>query len=100
MAPLCGGLATHYASWRVMQLALFVTGVLVGTAMYFLLPETSQPRARGIDKLYEQQGTTQWRWVWLNPFKSLALFRSPNLLAVVSPLATFTLASEMTLTAT
>ncbi|ETW85087.1 major facilitator superfamily [Heterobasidion irregulare TC 32-1] len=82
LAPLCGGLATHYASWRVMQLALFVTGVLVGTAMYFLLPETSQPHARGIDKLYEQQGTTQWRWVWLNPFKSLALFRSPNLLAV------------------
>ncbi|THH13705.1 hypothetical protein EW146_g6541 [Bondarzewia mesenterica] len=82
LAPLFGGLATHYASWRVMQLALFVAAVVVGISMHFFLPETSQPRSRGIVKLCEEEGTVEWRWVWLNPFKSLALFRSPNILAV------------------
>ncbi|KAA1475901.1 MFS general substrate transporter [Dentipellis sp. KUC8613] len=74
LAPLAGGLATHYASWRVMQFALFVAAIIAYLLMFFFLPETSQPHARGVDKL------DRWRWVWLNPFRSMMWFRSPNLL--------------------
>lgn len=65
--------------------------------MFVYLPETSQPRSRGIDKLLESESSLDGeddadgsskqrgrRWVWLNPFQSVAMFRSPNLLAVVS----------------
>ncbi|KAI0035569.1 MFS general substrate transporter [Vararia minispora EC-137] len=85
LAPMIGGLVAHYASWRVMQLCLAISAVCLFCGMYTWLPETSQPRARGIDKLLEGEGAgseKQWRWVWLNPFSDLALLRSPNLLAV------------------
>lgn len=66
--------------------------------MIVYLPETAQPRSRGIDKLLESEGSLDGdeddvdgrrkgkgrRWVWLNPFQSISMFRSPNLLAVVS----------------
>ncbi|KAI0062171.1 MFS general substrate transporter [Artomyces pyxidatus] len=82
LAPLAGGLAAHYASWRVMQGALFLTGITSFTFMYFLLPETSQPGTTGMEKMLASEGKdARRRWIWLNPFKHLTLFRSPNILA-------------------
>lgn len=47
------------------------------------LPETCHQGTRGIDKL---GGTASSRkFVWINPFASLGLLRSPNLLAMVRP---------------
>ena len=48
----------------------------------FFLPETSHPGARGIDKLLEKGEKPGF--VVLNPFSSLWLLRSPNILLVVS----------------
>lgn len=80
-----------------MQFVLFIASTLLDLFMLAYLPETSQPRSRGIDKLLESEGSLEGeddaggsskqrrrRWVWLNPFQSVAMFRSPNLLAVVS----------------
>ncbi|KII89528.1 hypothetical protein PLICRDRAFT_109834 [Plicaturopsis crispa FD-325 SS-3] len=87
LAPLAGGLAAHYASWRVMQLSLGLSGLIAFVLMYFLLPETSHPNARGIDKLAAEEGlpegVTPRKWVWVNPMGSLRLLRSPNLVAVM-----------------
>jgi hypothetical protein len=85
---MVGGFVAHYASWRVMQLILAIAATFLYILMYCLLPETSQPRARGIDKLFEAEGALgdkRCRWIWLNPFSDLALLRSPNILAVVGP---------------
>ncbi|KAI0933391.1 hypothetical protein AcV5_005547 [Taiwanofungus camphoratus] len=80
IAPLAGGIATHYGSWRYMQYVLFLAGSLAFISSMLYLPETSHPGSRGVDKLCEEGSESQW--VWLNPFKSVALLRSPNLLAV------------------
>ncbi|GBE82904.1 MFS general substrate transporter [Sparassis crispa] len=95
LAPVVGGIATHYASWRVTQYALFFAGVLalILTAVY--LPETSHPGARGVDKSAEDE-PEGWRWVWLNPFASIALLRSPNLFAITLA-ATFVLLTDFVL---
>ncbi|PSR79166.1 hypothetical protein PHLCEN_2v7137 [Hermanssonia centrifuga] len=77
-APMIGGIMTHYYSWRVMQYGLLSFGILSFTLTYFLQPETSQPGARGVDKVLQANGKVSW--VWLNPFESLALLRSPNVL--------------------
>ncbi|KAI0039965.1 MFS general substrate transporter [Auriscalpium vulgare] len=80
LAPFAGGAAAHYASWRIMQLALGTGGVVMFALMFAFMPETSQPGARGIDTYLDtKQG---WRWVWLNPFKPIGLLRSPNVVAV------------------
>ncbi len=51
--------------------------------MLLFLPETSLPRARGIDKAEE---ALDGRFSWLrNPFAHIPIFRSPNVVAVVSP---------------
>lgn len=81
LAPFTGGVTASYASWRVMQYALAVAAMITFILMYFLLPETSHPNSRGVDKLPE--GHTR-RWVLLNPFRCLLLLRSPNLLLLVS----------------
>ncbi|KIM80027.1 hypothetical protein PILCRDRAFT_73598 [Piloderma croceum F 1598] len=91
IAPICGGLAAHYASWRDMQFALLACGLLSFLAVLFFLPETSHPQTRGIDKarMIEEsssggegrRGGKRWKWVWINPLASLWLLRSPNLLA-------------------
>ena len=58
---------------------------LFATVLLFL-PETSWPRARGIDKLREADEFVDVRWSWLrNPFTHISIFRSPNVLAVVRP---------------
>ncbi|KAI0694205.1 major facilitator superfamily domain-containing protein [Cytidiella melzeri] len=80
MAPTIAGTTAHYWSWRTTQYQLSAAALLALTLTATLLPETSQPGARGLDKLIEREGKT--RWVWLNPFANLALLRSPNILFV------------------
>jgi MFS family permease len=83
VAPLIGGVVAHYSSWRYVQLATGISAAINFIAMYYFLPETSQPNARGIDKLSENENRSEFKWVWLNPFRDLALLRSPTILSVV-----------------
>ena len=87
IAPMAGGLAATYASWRVMQLILFGMAAAALLSIALLLPETSHPGTRGIDKALakeEAKGQSRGRHiVLLNPFKSLKLLKSPNVLLVV-----------------
>jgi len=78
LAPVAGGFAAQYYSWRIMQLALAISGAITLVSVILFLPETSHPGTRGVEKV--EEGKT--KWVWLNPFKSLALLRSPNVLLV------------------
>lgn len=80
IAPLLGGSAVHFASWRVLHLLFALLAVVMFVVMYCFLPETSHPGERGADKMFGQE---KWRWHWVNPFKSLALLRAPNLLISV-----------------
>jgi len=83
IAPLSGGLAAQYASWRDMQYVLFSYGLSSFLVVVFFLPETSHPQTRGIDKVrMASPERKRWVWVWVNPLASLWLFRSPNLLAI------------------
>lgn len=88
LAPVCGGLAAHYTSWRDMQYALGICGMIAFAAVAAFLPETAHPMTRGIDKLplpqvFSGLGQQHRKFVWVNPLASLWLLRSPNLLAVV-----------------
>ncbi|KAH8100312.1 MFS general substrate transporter [Cristinia sonorae] len=78
LAPVIGGFMAQYYSWRIMQLVLFISGLTILTIVSLFLPETIHPGTRGLDSLQ----TGKRRWVWLNPFKSLALLRSPNVTIV------------------
>ncbi|EIN08118.1 MFS general substrate transporter [Punctularia strigosozonata HHB-11173 SS5] len=96
IAPLTGGTFAHYASWRHMQYTLFFSALLTAVLVSLFLPETSHPGTRGIEKALEAEGIhavsglapgevakeRRWKWYWLNPFSSLNLLRSPNLLAI------------------
>ena len=82
IAPLAGGIATHYYSWRVMQGSLFAFPLFMFLVFLVYFPETSHPGARGVDKVIEKGG--KMRLVVLNPFSSLWLLRSPNVGLVVS----------------
>ncbi|THV06858.1 MFS general substrate transporter [Dendrothele bispora CBS 962.96] len=73
LAPFVGGLVTQFFSWRIMQFGLGACGLLILLLVATCFPETSIPGSRGIDKR---------RFRWINPFKTLLLLRSPNLLAV------------------
>ncbi|EPS98621.1 hypothetical protein FOMPIDRAFT_1165031 [Fomitopsis schrenkii] len=83
IAPFLGGSAVHFASWRALHLLFALLAIIMFVVMYCFLPETSHPGERGADKMF---GEEKWRWHWLNPFKSLALLRAPNL--VIPTLAT------------
>ncbi|KAF8888354.1 major facilitator superfamily domain-containing protein [Infundibulicybe gibba] len=76
LAPPAGGVAAHYASWRVMQLALAIAGFLAFVIMLLFFPETSHP-ARPASSLWRL-----WKPYFINPLRPLALLRSPNILAV------------------
>jgi hypothetical protein len=71
-----------------MQLILALSALVALALIYFFLPETSHPGMRGIDKYLlkhpeaRQKGRVGFKWV--NPFVTLKLLRSPNLLALVS----------------
>ncbi|KAH7890112.1 major facilitator superfamily domain-containing protein [Phlebopus sp. FC_14] len=79
IAPITGGTAAQYWSWRGFQFALGVSGIVQMLMIHVFLPETAHPNTRGIDKLGEGS-----KFVWINPFSTLRLLRSPNILAVVS----------------
>lgn len=82
------GFATHYYSWRFMQLSLGLVGLLVFFLILFFLPETYHPNQRGVDKL-DPGLLSKWRPVILNPLQPLWLLRSPNLFVVVRILFSF-----------
>ncbi|KAF4607763.1 hypothetical protein EYR40_000098 [Pleurotus pulmonarius] len=90
IAPVTGGIATHYASWRMLQWGFLIYGLALLISMALWLPETSHPGTLGVEKTDDQQpqdigGTRRqkWRWVWLNPLSCLGLLRSPNLMLVM-----------------
>ncbi|KZT19170.1 MFS general substrate transporter [Neolentinus lepideus HHB14362 ss-1] len=84
LAPPVGGLVAYYASWRVMQLALFSAGLSALLMVVFFLPETIHPDVQGLQRYLREKGRgdKKWVWVWLNPFSSLWILRSPNVMAV------------------
>ena len=82
VAPCIGGVMSHYYSWRGVQYALCGLAIVCWVLTFFFQPETSQPGARGIDKARAKGEKVGW--VWLNPLKSVALLRSPNVLFLVS----------------
>ncbi|KAF8888325.1 major facilitator superfamily domain-containing protein [Infundibulicybe gibba] len=85
LAPPAGGVAAHYASWRVMQLALAIAGFLAFVIMLLFFPETSHPGKRGIDKLQLAPASSlrkSWKPYFVNPLRPLALLQSLNILAV------------------
>ena len=85
LGPLVGGLVAHSYSWRAMQYGLLGYALLSLVLAYLLQPETCQPGTRGFERAdVEKRESTSW--VWLNPFGSLALLRSPNVLLLVSVL--------------
>ncbi|TFK45914.1 MFS general substrate transporter [Heliocybe sulcata] len=98
LAPPAGGLAAYYASWRVMQLALFVAGLSAVLLVVFFLPETVHPDVKGLTRYLREKGNEnkKWAWVWLNPFSSLGLLRSPNVMAVTLA-GTFVLITDFVL---
>lgn len=79
------GLAAHYASWRVMQFALGMAGLIGFIFMFAFFPETSHPNSRGIDKVIRNSDGTKISsgFKIINPFKTLLLLRSPLLIMMV-----------------
>jgi hypothetical protein len=75
------GTAAFYYSWRAMQAFLGVFGLVQIGFIYFFFPETSQPGARGIDKLKLEDRPA--KFIFINPLRPLGLLRSPNLLLIV-----------------
>ncbi|TFK18414.1 MFS general substrate transporter, partial [Coprinopsis marcescibilis] len=107
LAPLTGGFAAHYASWRLMQFALGCIGVVLFVVMLRYFPETSHPGARKVDQLkklvdYEDgvdsrnaEPRRYWRSklpVLLNPLSPLGILRSPILtaIAIITTISLFT----------
>ena len=88
-----------------MFLGVIVALVLLSVGVF--LPETSHPGTRGVDKLsdcHDQSNLERSRgrrWlklkmpVILNPFSSLLMLRSPNVLVVVSLNLTFATFSDL-----
>ena len=68
-----------------MQGILGLVGLIAFTTIYFLFPETSQPGARGIDKMKAANGIDSSKsFIFINPLQSLLLLRSPIMLSIVS----------------
>ncbi|KAI0823840.1 MFS general substrate transporter [Trametes gibbosa] len=92
IAPLCGGIASHYYSWRHAQWGLFIMGLFALIPVYLWLPETLEP-----EKLRQWGATEEHKKpIFLNPFKSLALLRSPNIL-IIAFAGTTTLVTDFVL---
>ena len=77
LSPIAGGTAAHYWSWRSMHSSLAVWGVIEMALIYMYFPETSHHSGRTLEL------TTSFNFMWINPFSSLWLLRSPNIMAVV-----------------
>ncbi|KAI0765013.1 MFS general substrate transporter [Fomes fomentarius] len=76
IAPLCGGIATQYASWRYAQWALFLMGLSAFISVALWLPETIDPEVLQRHK----DSAKRFAWLRINPFRSLAVLRSPNIM--------------------
>ncbi|KAJ8585735.1 MFS general substrate transporter [Rhizopogon salebrosus TDB-379] len=76
IAPLLGGAAAQYWSWRNLHYSLGVWGLLEMFLIYLSLPETSHPGTTGIEKVASRR---RLHIAWVNPLSSLWLIRSPNL---------------------
>jgi MFS family permease len=94
LAPVVGGWLATFASWRIMQLCIALMGLIVFIMVVLLLPETSHPGARGIEKfpLAESleirsvhSNKRSCRFLPLNPFRTLCLLKSPIVVLVVNP---------------
>ena len=78
------GWTTEYYSWRVMQGMLGLVGLIAFITIYFFFPETSQPGARGIDKMKATGRINSSRsLIFINPLRSIWLLRSPIMLSMV-----------------
>lgn len=77
LSPITGGTAAHYWSWRSLQWSLGLWGFIEMVFIYLFLPETSHSHLGGVSEL-----TTPFNFVWINPFNSIWLLRSPNIMAV------------------
>jgi len=81
VAPFVGGYITHYYSWRMVHGILCLVGLTGFTTFYILFPETSQPGARGIEKLNAGNGIdSSTSFIFINPLEPLCLLRSPAML--------------------
>ncbi|TCD61852.1 hypothetical protein EIP91_007842, partial [Steccherinum ochraceum] len=78
IAPVIGGFVAEVWSWRVMQAAIFVSGVIFFIVTLLFFPETMHPGASGAEKAGRRG------FVILNPFQSLTLVRSPVVLCVIT----------------
>ncbi|OAX36433.1 MFS general substrate transporter [Rhizopogon vinicolor AM-OR11-026] len=76
LAPITGGTAAHYWSWRGMHFLLGIWGLIEMVIIYMFFPETTHPHSGGRDL------TAPFKFVWINPFSGLWLLRSPNIMAV------------------
>lgn len=85
LAPVAGGLAAQYASWRVMQFVVGIFGLTALGIIWTFLPETTHPGARGVDKLHQkaEPGKVRWTQYIVNPLSPLWLLRAPNIVAVM-----------------
>ncbi|KAL1742648.1 major facilitator superfamily domain-containing protein [Schizophyllum fasciatum] len=83
LAPVAGGWAAHYSSWRHMQEAIGVAGFFTLIAVYIFLAETKHPNTKEIDKARlkaQEEGRRPPGFVFLNPIGPLKLLASPPLL--------------------
>ena len=61
-----------------------LVGLIGFAAFYFLFPETSQPGARGIEKINASNGIdSSTSFIFINPLEPLWLLRSPPMLLTV-----------------
>lgn len=94
VAPLAGGTAAEYWSWRGFQATLGGWGLIQMGLMYWFLPETAHPGTRGIDRLKDE--CSRKRLVLVNPFQSLRMLRSP-ILILITVANTFALSTDYVL---
>jgi hypothetical protein len=77
----CSGWITHTYSWRAVHVVFGLLGLIVLTTIYFFFPETIEPGATGIDKMKAANGIdSSTSFIFINPFKSLWLLRSPSMI--------------------
>ncbi|KAI6119671.1 major facilitator superfamily domain-containing protein [Pisolithus croceorrhizus] len=91
VAPLAGGTAAEYWSWRGFQVTLGGWCLIQLGLMYWFLPETAHPGTRGIDRLKDE--SSRKRLVLVNPFKSLGMLKSP-ILILITVANTFALSTD------
>ncbi|KAJ8582146.1 MFS general substrate transporter [Rhizopogon salebrosus TDB-379] len=80
IAPLLGGIAAQYWSWRNLHYSLAGWGLLEMILIYLSFPETSHPGSLGIEKVVRMR---RFHIAWVNPLSSLWLVRSPNVFATM-----------------